>query len=324
MNLKQLEVFLAVAELNSFSRGAERTFLTQSTVSQHISALENEFGVKLIDRTGKGAYPTEAGKILINHARQILAGIHEANTALQRYKGLEKIVLRIGGSNIPGSYLIPRFLQVFLKLHEDAEVHLIQGDSREILGKLKDEEIELAFTGTVSNDETIDFTPLGIDNIVLVVPPEHRWCKRGEISIEELRDEYFVFREEGSGTHGTVCAALAGAGMDPAGLKVRVRLGSNEAVKQAVGYGLGISFLSELSVGDSCLRRELFTVKIKGFSISRNFHVASRNGRELSPAAREFSEKIREWLQQTANAADRQREVSTRCSPQRPPAGKHS
>ncbi len=305
MNLKQLEVFLAVAETNSFTRGAERTFLTQSTVSQHISSLENEFGIKLIDRTGRGAYPTEAGKIFINHARQILSGIDEVNAAMQRYKGIEQIILRIGGSNIPGTYIIPRFLPLFRKMHADAEVHLIQGDSSEILGKLKGEEIELAFIGTLFVDDRVDFKPLGSDNIVLVVHPNHKWRERGEISIGELRNESFVFREEGSGTHGAVCTALANAGLDPSALNVKARLGSNEAVKQAVGYGLGISFLSELSVGEACLRGEMFPVKIRNFAISRNFYIASRSGRELSPAASEFSNHIAQWFQQSKTGFNR-------------------
>jgi len=296
MNLKQLEVFLAVAETNSFSRGAEKTFLTQSTVSQHISALENEFGMKLLDRTGKGTYPTEAGKILMDHARRIFAGIGEARGAMRRYSGLEQFVLRIGGSNIPGSYLIPRFLPLFLKTYENAEVHLIQSDSREILAKLKNEEIDLAFSGSRFNDETIVFSHLCSDNIILVVHPDHKWSERDEISAGELNGQSFIFREEGSGTQGAVCAALADAGIDPAALKVRARLGSNEAVKQAVSCGLGIAFLSELSVGEECLRRELCPVKITGFAISRKFYMASRKGREFSPAAKVFAVKISEWL----------------------------
>ncbi len=110
MNLKQLEVFLAVAETGSFTRGAEKSFLTQSTVSQHISSLENEFGIPLLDRTGKGVMLTEAGSILFYHASKILAGTHELANAMQRFKGMEKVVLRIGASNIPGTYLIPLFL----------------------------------------------------------------------------------------------------------------------------------------------------------------------------------------------------------------------
>ncbi len=300
MNLKQMEVFLAVAETNSFSRGAERTFLTQSTVSQHISALESEFAMKLIDRTSKGAFLTEGGKLLLDHVRKVLSGIDETNAAMRRYKGLEGIVLRIGGSNIPASYIIPRFLPVFLRTHGDAVVHLVQGDSAEVIGKLKNEEIELAFTGASFKDDAVDFSPLGSDSIVLVANPDHRWRNRRTVSMDELKNEDFVFREEGSGTQRAVCSALAAAGVDPASLRVRARLGSNEAVKQAVASGLGISFLSQNSVEEACSKGELRQVKIRGFEISRNFYAASRSGRELSPPAREFSEKIAQWLQDAA------------------------
>ena len=101
MNLKQLEIFLAVAETGSFSRGAEATFITQSTVSQHISSLESDFGVRLLDRTGKGALLTEGGKVLFHHARQVVTDIEAINQAMRRFKGVEDTDLRIGGSNIP-------------------------------------------------------------------------------------------------------------------------------------------------------------------------------------------------------------------------------
>ena len=115
MNLKQLEVFLAVAESSSFSRGAEATFITQSTVSQHISALEQEMGIRLLDRTARGALPTEAGKILLVHALRIVAEMHGIPPAINRFKGLEDVSLTVGASNIPGDYMIPEALPNLLK-----------------------------------------------------------------------------------------------------------------------------------------------------------------------------------------------------------------
>ena len=103
MNLKQLEVFLAVVETGSFSRAAEATFITQSTVSQHISLLEEEFDLRLLDRTGKGVLPTEAGKILLGYARQIVSKAREVPLAVKRFRGLEDTIIKIGASNIPGS-----------------------------------------------------------------------------------------------------------------------------------------------------------------------------------------------------------------------------
>lgn len=296
MNLKQLEVFVAVAETRSFTQGAEKSYLTQSTVSQHISSLENEFGIRLLDRTGKGVYLTEGGRIFYDFACRILAGTEEMTIAIQRYKGLEQAVLRIGGSNIPGIYMIPRFLPLYHAMHPGVSVHVVQGDSHEILDRLNNNEIEIGFIGSMYSDDAVVFDQITCDEIILVVDADHPWKDTGEISLEDLAGASFVFREEGSGTQGTVVSALVNAGINPASLRVTARLGSNEAVKQAVCRGVGVSFLSELSVRNECERRELFPVTVKGLAITRHFYCVHRRGRELSPAGRSFLDRIVQWF----------------------------
>jgi len=295
MNLKQLEVFLAVAETRSFTHGAERSFLTQSTVSQHISSLENEFDIRLLDRTGKGVCLTEAGKIFFDYATQILAGTKEMTLAIQRFKGMEQAVLRIGGSNIPGIYIIPRFLPFFQERHPGVSVHLTQGTSHEIVQKLKNEQIEIGIVGHPFTDDNVQFSPLCCDNIILVVNATHSWKDKQEISIDSLFEASFLFREEGSGTHSAVQKALDNAGIDTAKLRVTARLGSNEAIKQGVSQGSGVSFVSELSVRKEWVSGELFPVKIRNFTISRNFYLIFRRGRELSPAGQAFVKHIVGW-----------------------------
>jgi DNA-binding transcriptional LysR family regulator len=299
MNLKQLEVFVAVAETKSFTQGAEKSYLTQSTVSQHISSLENEFGIRLLDRTGKGVYLTEGGRIFYDFACRILAGTREMSTAIRRFKGLEQAVLRVGGSNIPGTYLIPRFLPQYHEAHPGVSVHVVQGDSHEILERLKNNEIEIGFLGGLYNDDAIQFHQVARDTILLVVGASHKWKGIGSITLEELAEAQFVFREEGSGTQGTVAEALSNAGLKPGSLRVTACLGSNEAVKQAVRYGVGVSFLSEISVKNECKRRELFPVQVKGLVMTRNFYCAHRRGRELSPAGRSFLDHICRWFQES-------------------------
>jgi DNA-binding transcriptional LysR family regulator len=294
MNLKQLEIFLAVAETGSFSRGAEATFITQSTVSQHISSLESDFGVKLLDRTGKGALLTEGGKVLLQHARQVIADVQAISRAMQRFKGIEETELRIGGSNIPANYMIPELLPVLIERFPTLRLTLIQGDSREILDKLGREEIELGVVGSSFDEDGFEFTPLGRDEISLVVNRSHPWSGRKTVELAQLAGEPLVLREPGSGTGKTVTDALTKAGLSPLKLKVTAYLGSNEAVKQAVINGLGVSFVSELSVKSEVERKELAIVKVKGLRISRHFHLASRTGRELSPAATAFAKVIRE------------------------------
>ena len=143
MNFKQLNVFLAVADSGSFSKGAESSCITQSTVSQHISALEAEFGVRLLDRTGKGVLLTEGGKVLLQHARGLLAEKRAIEQVMHRFKGVEEAVLTVGCSNIPGVYMIPIALESLLKRYPGLAVTLIQGGSREVLTRLAGNEMEI-------------------------------------------------------------------------------------------------------------------------------------------------------------------------------------
>lgn len=289
MNLKQLEVYLAVAESGSFSRGAEATFITQSTVSQHIAALESELGVKLLDRTSRGALLTEGGKLLLDHARRVVADARETERAMRRFRGMEDAALRIGGSTIPGDYMIPASLPLFLARYPGIQLTLIQGDSREVVDKVASETVELGIVGSRFDDEGIAFTPFGRDEIRLVAAPGHPLAGRGTVAAAELAQHDFIAREAGSGTARAVAEALTRAGIDPAALRVRAGLGSTEAVKHAVAGGLGIAFLSEMSVKKEVTRGELAELAVEGLAISRHFYLAERAGRELSPAARSFA-----------------------------------
>lgn len=292
MNLKQLEVFIAVAESGSFSRAAEKTFLTQSTVSQHISSLEKEFELKLLDRTGKGAFLTEAGKLLLEHARRVAEEARNVPLALNRFRGLEEVVLKIGGSNVPACYMIPHCVSSFRKQHPGVTISLIQGDSRETLDRLQNDEVEFALVGTRVPEKGLAFTPLTLDKISLVVPADHSWSKRKFILPEDLVRESFIFRESGSGTDRTLREQLTKSGFAPEQLKVAMHLGSNEAVKQAILHGAGISFLSELSVKNECERSEMFVVAIRGLDIYRHIYLVTRRARELAPAAKAFIDSI--------------------------------
>jgi DNA-binding transcriptional LysR family regulator len=294
MNLKQLEVFLAVAETGSFSRAAQATFITQSTVSQHISSLEAQFGLKLLDRTGKGVFPTAGGKILLEHARQIVSKAREVPLFMKRFKGLEDAFLKMGASNIPGNYLIPAALSAFFERYPGVACTILLGDSRETLDRLQNEEIEIGIIGTFFDEKGIDFEPLGRDKIVLVVKGNHPWAGRKSIRPKELLSERYIIRESGSGTEKTVREALVKAGIEPSQMKVRASLGSNEAVKQAVINGIGAAFISEMSIQKELTQREVAVVKVQGLTISRSFFLVRRLRRDLSPPARALGNLLME------------------------------
>lgn len=289
MNLKQLEVFIKVAESGSFSKGADATFITQSTVSQHISALENEFGLKLLDRTGRGALLTEGGKLLLERARRLVDYAREIPLALARFKGVEEADLNIAGSSIPGEYMIPAALPLLINRFPGLTIILLQGDSREVLEKLLAEKVEFGVVGGLFDEESLQFTPLAKDELVLIAPAGHRWSGVSEICVDELLGEPFVLREVGSGTGKASTDALREAGIDPDCVRVAAHLGSNEAVKRGVIAGIGVSFVSALSVQKELAQGALIQVPVADVCIRREFYLASRKGRDLSPAAVAFS-----------------------------------
>ena len=299
MNLKQLEVFIKVAESGSFSKGAEATFITQSTVSQHISALENEFGLKLLDRTGKGALLTEAGKLLLERARRLVDYAREIPLAIGRFKGLEEAALTIAGSSIPAEYMIPAALPLLIGRFPGISITLLQGDSRDVLEKVVTEEVEFGVVGGKFAEDSLEFTPFADDELVLIAPAGHRWSGGTAICKEELLGEPFVLREPGSGSGKASVRALREAGIDPGSMRVSAHLGSNEAVKRGVIAGVGVSFVSAISVQRELTHGALIQIPVADVRINREFYLARRKGRDLSPAAVAFGAMMLELYAKT-------------------------
>lgn len=285
MNLHRLEIFMAVAETGSFSRAAETMLLTQSTVSQHIATLETELGTRLFDRTGRGAELTEGGELFCRHARRVLVECFELRQAMAGFRGLEATVLSVGASNIPGNILIPGLLPTLNRRYPGISLNVMVGDSREVLGRLQRGEISLAIVGNHCDDEALTSVPLLGDTLLLVVGGSHPWRDRREVTLEELAETPLLMREIGSGSGRVTEEALKTAGFDLHRLRIAARLGSNEAVKQAVLGGAGAAFLSSLSIQRELTHGELTAVHVKDLIIGRRFWLATRRGRTLSPAA---------------------------------------
>ncbi|HEX9080580.1 MAG TPA: LysR family transcriptional regulator, partial [Desulfuromonadaceae bacterium] len=183
MTLKQLEVFLAIAETRSFSRGAEESCITQSTASQHIQTLEEELGIRLFDRGRGGALLTEAGKLFFERAKRIRGECEASLAAIRRFRGMEDVVLKVGASNIPGTSLIPAVLGRFLEQCPRVRLEVVQGDSRSVAGQLVAEEIELGFIGGLYEDDQVEYDVMGEDSIVCVASPD--LARSGKYSLSQ-------------------------------------------------------------------------------------------------------------------------------------------
>lgn len=292
MNLRQLEVFLAVVEHGGFSAAARATRSTQSTISQHIAALEAEVGAPLLERSQHGVRVTDEGQVLRKHAKTLVAELHAAEASIRGFRGVEPRTLSIGVSTIPAAYLVPPVLSQLCERFPHLDVRVLHGDSRATVDRIVNREAEVGVVGRRFKERGLVFTEVGADRIVLVVPPGHAWTEKSSISPAELQDGTFVFREPGSGTGATVVEALRNAGVEASRLRIRAEMGGNEAIKAAVRAGIGASFLSWVAVASDVIRGELAIVRVDGLSISRSFHLVQRSGRRASVAADAFGDLL--------------------------------
>lgn len=288
MDLHALEVFCKIVELKSFSRAAEAVLLSQPTVSGHIKALEDELGLRLFDRAGRTITTTQAGDLLYGYARRILALRAEAEQAMAEFKGGLKGSLCIGGSSIPGAYVLPPLIARFKQQYPEVTIHLKIGDSREACRAVAEGHCDLAAVGARFEDARLTFEPLAEDELVLVVPPGHPWSRQASVRLRDLPGQPFIVREVGSGSRQYAERALAERGLDPAGLRVVAEMGSNEAVRQAVKAGSGVAIISRRAVEDDLKAGLVAAVRIDNVRFVRQFYIASHRARTRSPACQAF------------------------------------
>jgi DNA-binding transcriptional LysR family regulator len=234
MDLRRLEIFVRVAEFGSFSRAAEALFLTQPTVSEHVRALEDELGVQLLDRLGRGAAPTPAGQLLLGYARKLLTLAGEAQQAVDQFQGRVSGELVVGGSSIPGEYVLPALIGAFRTKHPEIAVSLLIGDSRVVQEWVEAGRVEIGIVGVRPTGRSLDSRQLMADELVVVVAPDHPWVGRAAITVEDIRHEPLILRERGSGSRDTLERALRAVGLDFGAFRIVGEMGSTQAIQQAI------------------------------------------------------------------------------------------
>ncbi|HEY3068307.1 MAG TPA: selenium metabolism-associated LysR family transcriptional regulator [Methylomirabilota bacterium] len=288
MDLRRLEIFVKVAELGSFSRAAEALFLTQPTVSEHVRALEDELGLTLLDRLGRGAAPTRAGQLLLGYARRMLALGREARQAMDQFQGRMSGELMVGGSTIPGEYILPAFIGGFKGKYPDISISLVIAGTAAVLEMLEGGRVEVAMVGARPAQRTFEARAIMGDELVVVVAPDHPWSGRGSITLAELREEPLLVRERGSGTREAFERAAGGAGLGLTAFRVVGEMGSTQAMKQGVRAGIGIALISSRAVVDECRARHLVAVRVEDLVVERAFYLVTNRDRTRSPLAEAF------------------------------------
>lgn len=288
MDLHRIEIFCTLIKLRSFSRAAETLYLTQPTVSGHIKNLETDLGVKLLDRLGKGVVPTEAGEVLYQYGQKLLALRDHARQEIAGISGTVSGLLKIGGSTIPGAYVLPAMIGAFKKKYPSATIQLLIDDTAKVSEAVVNNDLHIGVVGARVSDPRLETHPFLKDELVIAVPARHRWAGRKTVSVEELAGEPFIVRESGSGTRRIMEERFGKAGISLADLNTVAIVGSSDAVRQSVKAGLGISILSTRAILDDIKACRLFAVRLKGIQLERSFSIILLKGRSRSPLCRAF------------------------------------
>ena len=292
MDLWQLQIFCKVVDLKSFSLAGRAVHLSQPTVSSHIKDLEDHFDCRLIDRLSKEALPTQAGRLLYRYAKRMIALRDEADSAMAAFMGQVKGSLNLGGSTIPGAFVLPAIIGAFTARFPEVNVSLTIADTRQIIEAILSGDLELGVVGAVSTNSSILQTHLVDDEMCLVVPPDHRWWRKKRVTTKQLYTEPFIIREPGSGTLKSIQTSFSEAGLNFNDLKVVARIGSTEAIRQAIKNRMGVSILSAIAVSDDVEAGKLKTLSIDGLNLKRAFYLTRHRRRSLSPLCRTFMDYI--------------------------------
>lgn len=294
LNIHQLNVFVVAAETLNFTQTAKRLHLTQSSVSQHIKSLENQLEVELFHRKGRSLEITEAGRILLPMARDMVAGSIRVSEQMELLKHEIHGYLIVGCNTAPGKYLLPTLLS---KFHQEYPLVRISCQVQPVAQTLEGlAEGTVHFSICNLDEDSGDFGEFQLyleEPIVLIAPKEHPWAQRDLIEPEDLYEEKFIMREANSGTYRNVRRSLLDIGVDIEKLDTFLEMGTSEALALAVEQGLGVGFVSKMILEKICPGR-VAVINVRGLEILQPIYIGRQTTIPATAAQAAFWEFVRE------------------------------
>ena len=294
MNLKQLEAFVQVSESGSFSKAAKELFLTQPTISAHISSLEKELNVRLFIRNTKEVSLSDDGKDLYRYAKQItdLEKAIEERFYMDSDDG--KHFITIAASTIPAQYLLPKVLMCYRERYPKEQIKIMETDSSEVVTQVVDHMVDVGFTGTVLEKKHCKYIPFYKDELAVITPdtPEYRILKeQNRDDIDWIKRKPLILREEGSGTRKEAEKQLKNAGISMEDLDIVASIANQETIKKSVKQGMGITVLSRLAAEDE---DGLLIFPIPGADEGRDINLVYKKNYQMTRSADRFIRIVKE------------------------------
>lgn len=297
MNLKQLEAFVQVAEGGSFSKAAKELFLTQPTISSHISSLERELNARLFVRNTKEVSLSEDGIKLYKYAKQMLNLQREIEVTFGMDEEGESHAVTIAASTIPAQYLLPEVLTRFSERYPQEQIRIQETDSSKVVMQIVDHRVDIGFTGTVLEKKHCKYIPFYKDELVIITPntPKYQELAQGnKEDISWIKKEHVIMREEGSGTRKEAELQLKGAGVKFAGLDIIASIENQETIKKSVRQGMGISVLSKLATADEVANGEILAFPIPNSDEGRDINLVYNKNYQMTRSAERFIKVVKE------------------------------
>ena len=290
IHYKQLRAFVAIVEQGSFSKAAQKLYITQPAISLQIKTLETELGLVLIERRDREIALTPAGLCFFENAKVILNQYHTLNEDLNQFRTEMNTQLRIAASTIPGEYLLPEKIKAFKKIHPDLTISMAIYDSVEVLNQVIKDEFSIGIIGFKPSSQEIQSEIFVTEKLKLVGQSQSE-THNFPSTLKELLKKPHILREEGSGTRKTVLEYLKTHGIDLSQINLSVDLGSTKSTLTAVEVGLGLSWISEHALEDALKLNKVKLIEDQ-FDIERTFYIITRRKKTLNPLAQQFKDYL--------------------------------
>ncbi|MBI5334846.1 MAG: LysR family transcriptional regulator [Burkholderiales bacterium] len=281
---RQLQVYAQVIATGSYTRAAEQLDTTQPAVSQQVRQLTEAIGLPLVEQMGRKVYPTEAGRAVLACWETMAASHRELEQAVNGLKGLQRGTLRLAAVST-AEYFVPRFLGPFCARYPGVDVKLEVANRDRVVERLQANADDLYIMSVPPPELELAVHPFLDNPLVAIAPLGHALAARTQLTLADLAGERFILRERGSGTRIAVEEHLARAGVQ---LDVRLELGSNEAIKEAVAGGLGLAIVSRHTLHRAVEADDVVVLPVEGFPLHTTWQVVHLRRKPLSLLARTF------------------------------------
>jgi LysR family transcriptional regulator, transcriptional activator of the cysJI operon len=288
LNMHELNVFVEAAQTENFSVAAHRLYLSQPAVSLQVRNLEKQLGVELFRRHGRNVVLSDAGKVLLPMAQQILLQAKHIEEVMWGLQGMVIGELGISCSTTVGKYLLPRLIAGFRGHYPEVQVAVHVTGRRTAMDALLEGSADIAVVSSHVVHRDLEYQPFIEDQVVLIVPCDHPWADGRVIKAENLLECDFIMREPTAGSYEVLAEGLSDRGLNISDLRVVMTLGNAEAIEMSVEAGLGVAFVSRFVANRGLMLGRIAEVTVEGMSLARVIYMVRHVRRAATPPQQAF------------------------------------